>query len=41
MPESADAELLTSLREALGNFFAEKLAGDRAWAVGVLTGTST
>ncbi|KAF7979217.1 hypothetical protein HWV62_83 [Athelia sp. TMB] len=41
MPETADAELVTTLREALGDFFAERLAGDRAWAVGVLTGTST
>lgn len=41
MPETAHADLIASLRDVLGDFFAEHLLGDQAWAVGVLTGTVT
>ena len=35
----SDAEVLKHLQDALGDFFAEKLAGDGAWARGVLAGS--
>ena len=36
MPEEAPPEVVTRLREVLGDFFAGRLAGDREWALGVL-----
>jgi transcription initiation factor TFIID subunit 6 len=35
-----DAALIQQTRQVLGDFFAEKLVGDRSWAKGVLSGTS-
>lgn len=42
MPESLDATddgdtvTIAQLQDVLGNFFAEKLHGDKGWALGIL-----
>lgn len=36
MSNPEDLEVVNKLREALGDFFAEKLIGDAAWAKAVL-----
>lgn len=38
--EEADAAVIQQLKETMGDFFAEKLWGDAAWARAVLTGDS-
>jgi transcription initiation factor TFIID subunit 6 len=35
-----DVALLQQTRQVVGDFFAEKLQGDRTWAKGVLSGTT-
>jgi transcription initiation factor TFIID subunit 6 len=43
MPESLDATddgdavTMRQLQDVLGNFFAEKLYGDKGWALGILS----
>jgi transcription initiation factor TFIID subunit 6 len=37
---AADTIFVKDMREMLGDFFAEKLLGDRAWARGVLGWTT-
>lgn len=41
MPETANAEVEASLKDALGDFFAGLLSVDQAWAVGVLSNTGS
>lgn len=36
MPDTASPAVIAQLNEVLGDFFAQHLSGDHAWAVGVL-----
>ena len=33
-----DQELITQLRSTLGDYFAQRLMGDKAWSKGILVG---
>lgn len=37
--DESDATTIQRLRETLGEFFADRLSGDRDWAMGVLQGS--